>query len=126
MPSLPDGVVPVKVFKVSNLTESNFTLRAESKPQTITTPDIDREVFNKLCPPYKVILYNDDVHSFDFVIGALMKSVPSLKEQDAEEITFTADSEGTAVVIVVPQETAEYYQERILSFGLGCTIEPDE
>jgi ATP-dependent Clp protease adaptor protein ClpS len=108
------------------MAESNFTRRAESKPQTITTPDIDREVFNKLCPPYKVILYNDDNHSMDYVVVALVKSVPSLNEQDAEEIMFTAHTEGTAVVIVVPQETAEYYQERILSFGLGCTIEPDE
>jgi len=116
----------VKVLKVSNRAESNFTLRAESKPQTITTPDIDREVFNKLCPPYKVLLHNDDFHSMDYVVVALVKSVPSLKEQDALDIMFTAHNEGTAVVIVVPQETAEYYQERILSFGLGCTIEPDE
>ena len=94
--------------------------------RTETTPGIDREVFNKLCPPYKVILHNDDFHSMDYVVVALVKSVPSLKEQDALDIMFTAHSEGTAVVIVVPQETAEFYQERILSYGLGCTIEPDE
>lgn len=116
----------MKVFKVSNLTGGSFTRRPEPKPQTITRPDIDREVFNKLCPPYKVILHNDDFHSMDFVVVALVKSVPSLKEQDALDIMFTAHNEGTAVVIVVPQETAEFYQERILSFGLGCTIEPDE
>lgn len=94
--------------------------------RTETTPDIDREVFNQLCPPYKVLLHNDDYHDMLYVVAALVKSVPSLEEQDALEIMYTAHSEGTAVVIVVPQETAEYYQERILSFGLGCTIEPDE
>ena len=94
--------------------------------RTETTPGIDLEVFNKLCPPYKVLLHNDEIHSMDYVVVALVKSVPSLKEQDALDIMFTAHSEGTAVVIVVPQETAEFYQERILSYGLGCTIEPDE
>lgn len=107
--------------KYQSLTgQANFTRRTE------TTPGIDQEVFNKLCPPYKVILHNDDFHSMDYVIVALVKSVPSLKEQDALEIMLTAHNEGTAVVIVVPQETAEFYQERILSYGLGCTIEPDE
>lgn len=94
--------------------------------RTETTPGIDLEVFNKLCPPYKVILHNDEIHSMDYVVVALVKSVPSLKEQDALDIMFVAHSEGTAVVVVVPQETAEFYQERIQSYGLGCSIEPDE
>lgn len=104
----------------------SLTARPAFERTTETTPGLDREVFNKLCPPYKVILHNDDFHSMDYVVVALVKSVPSLKEQDALDIMFTAHSEGTAVVIVVPQETAEFYQERILSYGLGCTIEPDE
>ena len=111
----------MRVVKVPTATD----LPAFSR-RTETTPGLDREVFNKLCPPYKVILHNDDFHSMDYVVVALVKSVPSLKEQDALDIMFTAHSEGTAVVIVVPQETAEFYQERILSYGLGCTIEPDE
>lgn len=94
--------------------------------ETETIPDIDQDVLRKLCPPYKVILHNDEHHSMDYVVEALVKSVPSLDVNDALEIMFTAHKEGTAVVIVVPQETAEFYQERILSFGLGCTIEPDE
>lgn len=110
----------MNVVKITNRTGAGFARRTETKP------GIDREVFNKLCPPYKVILHNDDFHSMDYVVVALVKSVPSLKEQDALDIMFTAHTEGTAVVIVVPQETAEFYQERILSFGLGCTIEPDE
>ena len=111
-------------MKVVSFPES--TSRPAFSQRTETTPGIDREVFNKLCPPYKVILHNDDHHSMDYVVVALVKSVPSLKEEDALDIMFTAHSEGTAVVIVVPQETAEFYQERILSYGLGCTIEPDE
>ena len=99
--------------------------RLEFKQRTATTPGVDQDTLLKLCPPYKVILHNDDYHDMLYVIEALTKSVPSLNEQDAIEIMMTAHSEGTAVVVVVPQETAEFYQERILSFGLGCTIEED-
>jgi ATP-dependent Clp protease adaptor protein ClpS len=104
----------------------NQLARFQPYQRTEATPDLDQEIFQKLCPPYKVILHNDDHNSMDYVIVALIKSVPSLTEDEAIDIMMTAHTEGTAVVIVVPQETAEYYQERILSFGLGCTIEPDD
>ncbi len=97
----------------------------EVRQRTETTPGLDQDTLLRLCPPYKVILHNDDYHDMLYVIQALTKSVPSLKEQDALQIMMTAHAEGTAVVVVVPQETAEFYQERILSFGLGCTIEED-
>jgi ATP-dependent Clp protease adaptor protein ClpS len=93
---------------------------------TDTTPTIDRDTFNRLCPPYKVLLHNDDVNSMDYVVVALLKSVPSLDEEEAVKIMLTANDEGVALVCVCPQETAEYYQERILSFNINATIEPDE
>ncbi len=102
-----------------------MSYKFEVRQRTETTPGIDQDTLLRLCPPYKVILHNDDYHDMLYVIEALTKSVPSLKEQDALQIMMTAHSEGTAVVVVVPQETAEFYQERILSFGLGCTIEED-
>ena len=91
-----------------------------------TLPELDQEVLKKLLPPFKVILHNDDHNSMGLVIAALMKSVPSITEEEASVIMMTAHQEGAAVVIVCPQEAAEHYQSRILSFGLTCTIEPDE
>ncbi len=102
------------------------TIRPRLGTDTEVIPDIDKDTLRKLCPPYKVILHNDDHNSMDLVILALVKSVPSLSEEEAIEIMFTAHTEGSAVVITCPQETAEFYQERITSFGLTCTIEPDE
>lgn len=93
---------------------------------TEVVPDLDKDTLRKLCPPYKVILHNDDHNSMDLVIFALIKSVPSLTEEEAIDIMYTAHREGSAIVISCPQETAEFYQERITSFGLTCTIEPDE
>jgi ATP-dependent Clp protease adaptor protein ClpS len=79
----------------------------------------------KFFPPYKVILHNDDYHEMGYVITALMNSVTSLSAEEAKRIMFTAHVTGKAVVIVCPRETAEFYQERLLSYRLTVTIEPD-
>ena len=74
-------------------------------------------------PPYAVILHNDDVHSMEFVIEALLKAVTTLSHERALEITIEAHTSGQAVVVVCPLEQAEFYRDRIMTFGLGVTIE---
>ncbi len=79
----------------------------------------------KLLPPYKVIVHNDDYNEMNYVIFALVNSVTLLTLQEAEDIMLTAHLSGRAVVTVCPKEVAEYYQERLLSYHLTATIEPD-
>jgi ATP-dependent Clp protease adaptor protein ClpS len=74
-------------------------------------------------PPYSVILHNDDDHSMEFVIAALVKSVPSLSAERALEIMMEAHTSDRAVVITCPLEPAELYRDRIKTFGLGVSIE---
>ncbi|HTI15806.1 MAG TPA: ATP-dependent Clp protease adaptor ClpS [Dictyobacter sp.] len=81
--------------------------------------------YTKLLPPYKVIVHNDDVNDMGYVVHALMHSVNTLTWQEAERIMLTAHLNGQAVVIVCPKEVAEYYQERLISYRLTATIEPD-
>lgn len=79
----------------------------------------------KLLPPYKVLVHNDDVNEMNYVIFALVHAVTLLTLQEAERIMLTAHLTGKAVVTVCPKEVAEYYQERLLSYRLTATIEPD-
>jgi len=79
----------------------------------------------RLLPPYKVILYNDDYNEMDFVVAVLLRTIAHLSQTEAEYIMLTAHLTGSAVVVVCPKEIAEYYQERLLSYGLTATIEPD-
>ena len=79
----------------------------------------------RLLPPYKVILFNDDYHEMDFVVAVLLRTFAHLSQTEAEYIMLTAHLSGSAVVVVCPKEIAEYYQERLLSYGLTATIEPD-
>jgi ATP-dependent Clp protease adaptor protein ClpS len=79
----------------------------------------------KLMPPYKVIVHNDDYNEMNYVIFALLHSVNILTVEEAERIMLTAHLTGQAIVIVCPKEVAEYYQERLLSYRLTATIEPE-
>src|SRR5215472_1399866 len=79
----------------------------------------------KLLPPYKVLIHNDDYNEMNYVVFALLHSVNGLSLPEAERIMLTAHLTGKAVVVVCPKEVAEYYQERLLSYNLTATIEPD-
>ena len=89
-------------------------------------PDIDLGNLTERYPPQRVVLHNDDVHSMDGVIIALRKSVPGLGERKAVMIMLEAHLTGRSTVIVCAREQAEYYAERLGSFGLTVTIEPAE
>ena len=79
----------------------------------------------RLLPPYKVILFNDDFNDMDYVVAVLLRTINNLSQSEAEHIMLTAHLSGSAVVVVCPKEIAEYYQERLLGYGLSATIEPE-
>jgi ATP-dependent Clp protease adaptor protein ClpS len=96
-----------------------------AQPQLLVAPEeivLDR---TKFFPPFKVILHNDDHHDMKYVIHAILQSVTSLSTEQAEQIMLIAHREGKAVVVVCPKEVAEFYQERLMSYNLTITIEPD-
>jgi len=73
-------------------------LLAETKPVG-PAPEVDVEDAEKtrLDAPWRVILYNDDIHTFDEVIFQLMKATGcSLPE--AEALTWKVHTEGKAAV----------------------------
>jgi ATP-dependent Clp protease adaptor protein ClpS len=94
-----------------------MVFKATTETERITRPLLE------ILPPYAVILHNDDYHSMDFVVAALLKSVSSLSTERAIEIMLEAHNTGQAVVIVCPLEQAELYCDRLKTFGLGVTIE---
>ena len=74
-------------------------------------------------PAYAVLLHDDEVHSMDFVVESLIKSVSSPSSEEAVAVMLEADQSGRAVVVVCPLEQAELYRDRLRTFGLGVTIE---
>lgn len=100
-------------------------MELEMLPVLQTRPEEITRQQTRLLPLYKVILHDDDVNEMVYVIFALLRAVNTLSMQEAEHIMLTAHLIGVAVVAVCPREVAEYYQERLLSFKLTATIEPD-
>lgn len=93
----------------------------------MTSPEIEQETLERSLtehvPRFAVILHNDDINSMEHVIDALLKSVPTLSEQDAVQVMMDAHTDGTAVVTICPLETAEFYRDRLQSFSIGASIE---
>lgn len=74
-------------------------LMLEEKPTGITEPEIDEETSVGL--PFKVVLYNDDWHSFDEVINQIIKAINCSFEK-ARDFTFEVHVKGKAIVFHGP------------------------
>ncbi len=74
---------------------------------------------------YRVLLHNDDFNTREHVVEVLMKTIPAMDKGQATEIMLEAHNNGLAVVIVVPQEHAEFYCEQLKLHGLFSSIEPE-
>ncbi|MGD2111730.1 MAG: ATP-dependent Clp protease adaptor ClpS, partial [Phycisphaerae bacterium] len=57
-------------------------------------------------PPYKVLLHNDDVNTFDHVIRSIIRLTP-IHEEEAILKAIEAHESGVALLLVTHQERAE-------------------
>lgn len=97
-------------------------------PRTRTDEQTATET--RLAPRWRVVLHNDDVTTFEFVVGLLV--VLFQKEpEEALRLTHEVHTTGAAVVAVTTQERAELYVEQVHSmarprgFPLAASIEPE-
>lgn len=70
----------------------------------------------------QVILFNDDVNTFDHVIASLM-SVFGHPEPLAETIAYEAHNTGRAIAEVEPRPDAEKHAAALRSLGLQAAVE---
>jgi len=67
-------------------------------------------------PPYAIIVINDDVHTFDYVIACFQKVFRYNKEK-AKALALKIHESGKAVVWTGVLEVAELYVEMIKEMG---------
>ncbi len=65
--------------------------------------DVEDTTDTKINDPWKVILYNDDIHTFDEVILQLRKAT-GCSDAEAERIALEAHTKGKAVAYSGPFE----------------------
>jgi ATP-dependent Clp protease adaptor protein ClpS len=87
-------------------------------------------------PPYHVILWNDDDHTYTYVIRMMQKLFGHPVEKGMQ-IAKEVDARGKAIVMTTTRELAELKRDQIHAYGkddliAGCkgsmsaTIEPSE
>ena len=97
-----------------------------------STADADKKP--KRQPRYQVILWNDDDHTFDYVI-AMLKQLFAIPVERGFQMAKDVDTNGKVVVLTTTREHAELKRDQIHAFGkdeaiancagsMSCTIEP--
>ncbi len=82
-------------------------------------------------PPWRVLIHNDDVTTFEFVIR-MLKTIFKLSHEVAETIAWRTHVNGIALVCVRPRSEAQelvgkaIFAARLEGFPLMLTCEPDE
>ena len=71
---------------------------------------------------YTVIVWNDDVHSFDYVIDCLIKYAGH-EQQQAEQCTFLIHFKGKCDVKRGSKEIMKKIHDKLAACGLTTTLE---
>ena len=100
-----------------------------------TRPVNRREVRPRRQPRYHVILWDDEDHSYDYVIR-MMKELFGHDPQQGYEIARGVDKSGRAICLTTTREHAELKQDQVHAYGkdklisrcagsMSCSFEPE-
>ena len=93
--------------------------RPKPKPKNENREDVDKD------KSWRVLLHNDDVHTFDYVTMAVVKVVKTITRKKAHRITVQCHSMGTATVTTTWKQMAKQMCLKLQKFGLTSSIAPD-
>ena len=99
----------------------------------IADPRVESDVRSKaeLEPLFRILIHNDDVTPYSYVIGVLTV-IFKLSQELAEHITWVAHTTGIARVVTCPRSEAERLVDkahavaRLDGYPLTFSLEPDE
>lgn len=103
----------------------------ETEAATLTEFDLDLSESEQHEPRWYVLIHNDNVTPFDYVLR-ILTGLFLLSEEMAEHVAQTAHSEGQAVVVVRPRPEAERLvkvaqsRARLDGYPLGFSVEPEK
>ncbi len=72
-------------------------------------------------PRYSVVLWNDEDHTYDYVVGMMMELFGYTREK-GYQIAKAVDTEGRAVVITTTKEHAELKRDQIHAYGKDGSV----
>jgi len=90
--------------------------------QKITHPDIFTDTVEEIVEVKNLVVHNDDVNTFDWVIESLMDICGHTEEQ-AEQLTLIIHFKGKATVKDGTYETLQPMKTGLTDRGINATIE---
>ncbi len=84
--------------------------------------DVETELLDTLAASYNLIVWNDEVNTFDWVIETLVEVCGHTAEQ-AEQCAFIIHFQGKYAVKQGDYETLNPMREAIINRGINATIE---
>ena len=99
-------------------------LRRRARAQdlgVLTAPKEDLDVDNF----WRLLLHNDDVHTFEYVTDMIMSTVPTVSQAKAHHMTMTTHTDGVSTVTQTVKELAQKYCMKLQMAGLTASISPD-
>lgn len=94
------------------------TMSTEVQEETLTL----EEILSALKPNHQLILWNDDVNTFEHVIFCLGKYL-DYNEHQAEKIAWTVHTEGKCAILEGSFTQLEVYRKILQQEGLTVSIE---
>ncbi len=82
----------------------------------------DERKKTKRQPPYNVVLWNDDDHTYEYVIAMVMRLFGYTIER-GYQIAKTVDTHGKAILLTKTLEHAELKRDQVHAFGRDHQIE---
>ena len=117
---------------------SNHAQAAVAEPVSITRKKLqpEQQQQTRKQPRYHVLLWDDDDHTYDYVIR-MMRQLFGHTLERSYEIACEVDKGGKAVCLTTTKEHAELKRDQIHAFGrdtmisrckgsMSATIEPEE
>ena len=90
-----DSLQNVAYFPILNIEKLNLAVVTETRPTY--EHEEDQAVDDAIQEPAKVVLFNDEVHTFDEVIGQIIKAT-GCDTAKAEALTWEVHNTGKAMV----------------------------
>jgi ATP-dependent Clp protease adapter protein ClpS len=101
------GVATITIERVDETTETEFK------------EELDKEGW------WRVLLHNDEIHTFEYVTEAIVKVVPQITRKKAFTIARTVHMNGVGTITTVWKQLAEQLCMGLQTFGLTVSIAPD-
>ena len=99
--------------------------------ETAIQPIVRQEQDTRLDPRYRILIYDDDITPYDYVIR-ILERVFMLSEELADHVAATAQDNGIAIVLIRPRHEAEKLisiaqtAARMDGYPLAFSMEPED